>query len=112
MKDISIENIKLGMRLAKDVHDRNGRMLVAAGVELTEAHLKTFKVWRVATVSVESASGESGGIEDKVNPVIKKRTELKFKQLFQNADISHPFMRCLYEYAFRRALRAKTGPGA
>lgn len=111
MKEVSLENIKPGMRLAKDVHDRNGRLILPAGTEIAEAHLRTLKVWRVVSVSVEAGSEEPPAPGDALNPVIKKRLEIRFKQLFQNADVSHPFMQRLYEYGFNRAVRVKMKPG-
>lgn len=111
MKDVALENIKPGMRLAKDVYDRNGRLILTSGTEIAEAHLRTFKVWRVASVCVESGPGESAGLTDTVNPAVKKRLEVRFKQLFQNADVSHPFMQRLHDYSFNRSLRLKLRPG-
>lgn len=112
MKDVALENIKPGMRLAKDVYDRNGRLILASGTEIAETHLRTFKVWRVTSICVEAAaSNEGAGFADTMNPAVKKRLEVRFKQLFQNADVSHPFMQRLYEFAFNRSLRFKLRPG-
>lgn len=113
MKEVTLENLVKGMRLSKDVHDRNGRLILPAGTELLESQLRTFKVWRVASVFVEEQTAEATipGI-DSVNPAVKKRVEVRLAQVFRNVDKAHPFMLQLYNYCFNRAVRAKGKSGA
>lgn len=53
MGRVSVDNLQIGMKTTRDVLDRNGRMLLTAGSELTQKHLTIFRTWGVAEVMVE-----------------------------------------------------------
>ena len=64
MGKVGIENIETGMILASDVHDRSGRMLLGAGVELTQKHLVIFRTWGVVEADIEGQ-----GADEVVEPI-------------------------------------------
>jgi len=54
MAIVPIDNLTAGMLLKSDVCDRSGRMLLPAGGELTDRHLKIFRTWGVLEADIES----------------------------------------------------------
>lgn len=60
METIRLEAAKEGMRIGKDVSDRSGRLLVAAGTLLEQRHLRILKSWGVADITIT----RQGGAED------------------------------------------------
>lgn len=54
MGRLPLSALKQGMVLADDVRDRNGRLLLEAGLVLEERHLRIFKIWGIAEVFVEA----------------------------------------------------------
>ncbi|KAB0672385.1 hypothetical protein F6V30_07425 [Oryzomonas sagensis] len=102
-----IDNLEAGMTLASDVHDRTGRLLLGAGVELSQKHLVVLRTWGVMEVNIV-------GMEDD-DPNSHLPAEITHEQLdaamasleplFGNSDLQHPVMRELLRLA---ALRKAT----
>ncbi|MFQ5481499.1 MAG: hypothetical protein ACE5ER_01970 [Nitrospinaceae bacterium] len=98
------------MLLSKEVIDRNGRVLLAGGNELNQKHLKVFKAWGIADLTVEEPAGQeapAAAASEKapVNP--KERSlEQQVKRLFHFTDLRHPAVRELFEFVFNRKKEA------
>jgi len=58
MGHLPLTSLKPGMVLAAEVRDRNGRLLLDAGIELEQRHLRIFRIWGVAEVAVTTAGEE------------------------------------------------------
>lgn len=106
MRQINLENTQPGMVLAKDLYDRNGRLILKEGTSITEQHLRTFKVWRITALFVHMTGEQEKVEEERIDPDVQKRVDFKLKQKFRNADLSHPFMDMLYQNCQLRALAA------
>lgn len=92
MSKLAISDIEAGMVLASDVKDRNGRILLKAGVALTDKHLKVFKTWGVIQVEIEgeeSATSLQSTIDD--HPELQEAADLAAHTIFQHVDNEHPF---------------------
>ena len=106
MTEIDLENLKPGMTVAKDVVDKRGRTLVKAGVQLTDKHLKTFKIWRIEKVGIESRK-DVDVPEPKID-IEKKREAMKLiNPRFSVTDKEHPLIRHLYNYCLTRAVSGR-----
>lgn len=53
MARILLDQVKPGMVLEQPVSNANGRMLIPAGCELNEKHIKAMKMWGIPDVSVK-----------------------------------------------------------
>ena len=93
MEAIQTEVAQIGMILAKDISDKNGRVLVPKGTKLGEKHLKAFKVWRILKIFVE----QSGSILDDIDPQEVEKAKAKFEPLFKHTNLDHPLMTRVYE---------------
>ncbi|MBI2355180.1 MAG: hypothetical protein HYV06_09155 [Deltaproteobacteria bacterium] len=93
MAIVPIDNLAVGMLLSGDVCDRSGRMLLPAGVELTERHLKVFRTWGVLEADIE---GEEGGetapvqASEDADPVGLAAAEEGVGRIFRLNDREHP----------------------
>ncbi|SHJ19193.1 HDIG domain-containing protein [Malonomonas rubra DSM 5091] len=83
MAIVSIDNLAAGMVLASDLKGSGGRMLLPAGVELQDNHLKTLKAWGVAEVDVVLEGTE---FED-----VAADSEASEELRAQALDYLHPF---------------------
>lgn len=98
---IPIDALKAGMVLACDVQDRNGRLLLGAGAELTGKHLVIFRTWGVEEADIEGA--EDLGCDAKlpsdvsVEALVESRKSLEV--LFMHAGLEHPFVQELLRLA-------------
>ena len=49
---VSVDDLTAGMVIAEEMRDQQGRLLMPAGTELTERHLRAFQLWGIMTVRV------------------------------------------------------------
>lgn len=105
---ISINNIRPGMVLAGDVKDRNNRVLLAAGQEISDKHLKIFKMWGVTDADIKGTDQEDMAAQDKqeVDPMSYQAAEEATLARFRHADLTHPGMKELARLATMRRVRA------
>lgn len=66
MLRIALEFVRPGMELGKDLHGINGRIVLAAGVKLTESHIEHLYKWDVASVFIKNPLLELPPIDDVV----------------------------------------------
>lgn len=92
MGNIAIENIETGMILAGDVHDRSGRMLLGAGVELTQKHLVIFRTWGVSEADIVGLGSDESAdqLPTDVDPEDLAAAEQALASLFRHTDQKHP----------------------
>ncbi|BCS54855.1 hypothetical protein [Geobacter sp. SVR] len=58
MTVLRLESLNPGMVLSRDVCDRKGRVLLPAGAELTEKHLRIFQTWGVVEADITGDGGD------------------------------------------------------
>jgi hypothetical protein len=106
---LTIDDLKPGMVLGGDVKDRNGRNLLSAGTELTEKHLRIFKIWGVLEVDVKGVEQEEVAAQAAaaINPEDLLRAETIVADLFRHTDPEDPVMRELRRSTTIRLARSK-----
>ena len=89
------------MTLANDVHDRAGRLLLGAGVELSQKHLTIFRTWGVMEVDiVGSGDGDQNcNLPAEVTHEQLDAAKTALAPLFRNSDLEHPVIRELFRLA-------------
>ncbi|HML78577.1 hypothetical protein [Geobacter sulfurreducens] len=101
---VPTENLEEGMVLAVDVHDRTGRLLLGAGVELERKHIVILMTWGVTEADI--VGGDSGGSSSplfpEVPPALMEAAEAGLRPLFGENDMEHPVMRELLRLAALR----------
>lgn len=104
---LPIDSLEIGMVLASDVQDRNGRMLLGAGAELTQKHLTIFRTWGVIEADIagiDYASDESP-LPAEVDPAALMAAEEELAPLFSHAGVEHPALRELLRLAAIRRVQ-------
>ena len=95
MSKIPTDKLIPGMLLANDVRDRNGRLLLKAGAELSDKHLHILRTWGIVEAEVagvdENLEGSSGA--DAIDPELQASIVAKITPLFRHTDLSHPAMK-------------------
>ena len=99
-----IDNLEVGMTLANDVHDRAGRLLLGAGVELSLKHLTIFRTWGVLEVDIVGAEdgGQNRHLPSEVTHEQLEAAMTALEPLFRNSNPEHPVMRELLRLAAMR----------
>ena len=102
---ISVDLLKPETVLTGDVKDRSGRVLLRAGMKLTEHHLKTLRARGVTEVDVEGESAGPDGVAEDPEAFALAETELK--EAFRHTDQKHPAMRELFRLSVLYWLKQK-----
>ncbi len=92
---VSLDAIKPGMILAGDIRDRNGRVLLSTGAEITEKHIRLFKMWGIHTASIQEGEKEDSSSKraSEIDPGLLLQAERQTAELFCHHDLAHPFIR-------------------
>ena len=93
MGSVALDNIKPGMVLDTDATAGN-QTLLAAGVNLTEKHIKLLKAWGVLEVEIKNTSNADINLAeiDAHDPVLVKTIQDQLRPHFQHCDSEHPLI--------------------
>ncbi|NVL91299.1 MAG: hypothetical protein HWN69_10000 [Desulfobacterales bacterium] len=108
---INLEDIQPGMILDAEVKDRSGRLLLGAGSEITEKHLRIFKMWGVTEADIRGIEKEEIAVETaaEIDPLLLQEAEAQGRELFHHTDLEHPFIKELFRLFTLRMVRQKSG---
>jgi hypothetical protein len=97
-----IDQLKQGMTLADDVCTRNGRLLLAKGLELTDQQLLVLRTWGIQDVEIENSNNKLEEMESIPYQASKEQLEkaiAELKPIFNLVDVHHPFFQELLRIA-------------
>lgn len=80
------------MVLAADIMDKRGRLLVPAGKELSEKHVRALPAWGVSRIEVEG-DDIAGAIE--LEPWAVDQANSQVDSLFSRVNREHPLFQAL-----------------
>ncbi len=83
------------MVLATDLHDRNGRLLLKAGTELTDRGLYLLRTWGAVEADIANCDDdrETAPTADAIDPELLASIEARLTPLFRHTDLDHPAIR-------------------
>jgi hypothetical protein len=94
-----IRQIKPGMIINTDVHDKSGRLLLGKGASITDRHMVVFMTWGVSEVDADPPKK----VEEVAETEVVEKTEEtevppEVEKLFSHVDRDHVLMRELFQY--------------
>lgn len=110
MPNILIENLAVGMILADEVKNRQGRPLLPAGTEISAKHIKIFKTWGVSQVNIEGDDTTPAWQQViAAHPQFEAEAEAEQTAafIFQHVDAQHPLFGHLIPHSREFYLRKK-----
>lgn len=92
MATLNLEDLEPGMVLAEDAKHHNGRVLLRAGTELTEKHIKIFTTWGLTEANIEGVSKDTLDAQatQDIDPEILAQAEKHIADRFRHTDPTHP----------------------
>ncbi len=104
---VAIDNIEIGMVLAADVLDRNGRMLLGAGAELNQKHLTIFRTWGVVEADIAGIdyADTEPSLPAEIDIEALAVAETSLQPLFRHSGLEHPALRELLRLAAIRKVQ-------
>lgn len=107
MAKVLLDNIETGMELKSDVVDRQGRVLLKAGVELSEKHLRVFSTWGVLEIEIVGGA-DAEEVKKVYSPELVVEAKQYLDKLFQHNDLTHPVIQKLTDYCQIQYMDSKT----
>jgi hypothetical protein len=112
MPIIDIQRAEPGVVLAADVKDRRGNILLRAGAELTEPHLRSLSMWGVRTLDIEAEEDARDPLAD-LDPDVLAEAEAEVAERFRPVEFNdHPFLDALLQCAVEQWIRTRGGSHA
>ncbi len=111
MGRLNLDEIQPGMVLAADVLDRNARILLKAGLEITDKHLKVLKQWGVTDADIKDKDRAeiTAAAVQHLDPEVLAKAEEYFSTLFRHTDRQHPFVGELFRLSVIRRVGVMEG---
>ncbi len=111
MRKVRIEQLTSGMRLAQDVINFSGQVLLYKGNPLQPKDIKNFKAWGIIEVVVETSSLNSSNSLDsnRIDAKLLAEAQNEISSLFQYSNISHPVISELMRLSTLNKLKQKPG---
>jgi hypothetical protein len=108
MGTVNISGLEPGMVITVDVKDRLGRVLLGAGKEITEKHIRLFKMWGVTEAEVKGVAQDDVAAREAAafDPEQVQAAEQMTRDLFVHAGQEHPAMKELARLAILRRMRS------
>ena len=106
MPKMNINDIEPGMVLAEDLTTSEGRMLLPRGSVVTEAHLRTCRVWGITEASIQGDEEEDEHPTslDQLDPEVLDACKIMAAQRFVLNPSSHPAVQEMAKlYVLRQA---------
>ena len=97
-----LAEIQPGMRLAKDVHDPHGQILIRSGVVLGERQIRALRSWGVAEVAIAQDEGTADSAVRDPKAIAEIRHSIDIQFSLSNRD--HPMIQALHTLCLNRAL--------
>ena len=107
MAIITIDNLAVGMMLRSNVCDRSGRLLLPAGNELTEKHLRIFRTWGVIEADIlgdDSGECDQSFSGEDLDPAQLAESESAIAKLFIHNPKEHPAISELMRLCIQRRI--------
>lgn len=97
---IDVARAEAGMVLASDVLDLRGRVLIPAGAELKDKHVRALPAWGVTRVEVQGAEAEA---PPPVDEWALAAAASEMERLFSLSNSAHPAIAALRGSCTQRA---------
>lgn len=109
MGKLTIDQVEIGMVLASPAKDHRGMVLLGAGNEISEKHLRTFKMWGVHELDIEGVDKEAMDAKKvaDVDPALIKEAECESRNLFRHNNLKHPAIHELFRLSVNRIIEKK-----
>ena len=111
MQNLRLDQLKAGMKLAQDVTNFSGQVLLYEGSPLQSKDIKNFKAWGILEVAVEATSLDSSAPQkqQRIDPKLLAEAQNDISSLFRLANLSHPVISELMRLSTLNKLKQKPG---
>jgi hypothetical protein len=102
---VNVDDLEVGMVLADEVRDQQGRLLMPAGTELTARHLRAFRLWGILGVRIQAKDQAPVPVEPPLSPEQLEQGRAAVLDRLRETDPAHPLIAELVQYCAVREAR-------
>ena len=108
---ISIDDVKEGLVLDKEVKNGHGQLLLQAGVKLTERHVNMLRAWGIPEVVVRGGGPSRREVLElqDIRPEDFAKAEVSLREKFARVMLTEPVMQELFRQCATRKAKALYG---
>lgn len=99
MARILLDQAQPGMVLEQPVSNTNGRVLLPAGCEINEKHIKAMKMWGIVDLCVKGNAEGGESQPSAVTPDKLEEAKTCVAEAFKHANLGTPIMDAIYNEA-------------
>ena len=105
MIDVSIDNLKPDMILAKPVRNRQGVLLLETGARVSKKNIRIFKSWGISQVAIKGRQKKAENCAGEMDIRQKESIEKDLKEKFCDV-LDDPVMVEIFSAAGKQLMRA------
>lgn len=111
MRKLRLDQLAPGMKLAQDVVNFSGQVLLYKGIPLQPKDIKNFKAWGVLEVVVENSSKDTSLPlkNNRIDAKLLVEAQGEISDLFRHSNLSHPVISELMRLSTLNKLKQKPG---
>lgn len=100
------------MRVAADVKNHQGMVLLSKGSVVKKTHIKTFNMWGVVEIEVEDFPGDKAGKRETIDEsAYDEEVIAEAKKRFKLTNFDHPAIVEIYNLCIERMMEEKEKEG-
>ena len=104
-----VVDLDVGMVIAEDVNDANGRFLLGVECVLEAKHIRALQAWGVVSVKILSHDDEKSSDDiPKISLDTLNKVESELRQFFKFSDLEHEFIQELFKESVARKAKMIT----
>jgi hypothetical protein len=109
---LEIDSLTPGMKVGKDVVEASGQVLLRAGTEISEKHLRVLRSWGIQQVDIEGPKppDTEDTLLSRASPELLDRAQASVGERFHHTDPAHPAITELMRLAVVAELRSLLPP--
>ncbi|HAS81561.1 MAG TPA: hypothetical protein DCS43_02500 [Verrucomicrobia bacterium] len=111
MRMVACAALEPGAILAESVKDAGGKLLIAAGTELTPRHLRALQMWGLREVNIVGHQADAGeGALPAFTAAELAAATVQAEQIFSVCGYDHPLLAVLFSACVQRIAGGKWKP--
>jgi hypothetical protein len=109
---LAIDSLAPGMKTRRDVATTSGQVLMCAGAEITEKHIRLLRTWGIHQVDIDGQGAPRADDDPsaKISPALLQKARETVAGRFQHTDTAHPAIAELMRLAVLNELRQPESP--
>jgi hypothetical protein len=105
MARVKLDALREGMVVAAEVKNMDDMLLIPAGCEITQRHIKVLRTWGISEIQIDGGDPSGSTTLLKVAPEVLERMSAELRALFWAGDDNGAPQQEIFRLALRQRVR-------